>query len=149
MRLIKEKFYRKSKKDSVKSKDKKSYTDKELEKIMDELLMKRAKIYLGKTKIVLSVEVPELNNEIIEKFTSKTGLDDEKAREIYKNRIENYKVSFNPNTTYISYMDIETFDDYPGLKDKIMDYIRTNSKDGEADRDATISIEFLGTYKGA
>ncbi|MEM4483676.1 MAG: hypothetical protein QXS19_07140 [Candidatus Methanomethylicia archaeon] len=147
MHLIKEKFYRKNKKDSVKSKDSKSYSDEELRMIMDELLMKRAKVYLGRTRISLSVEIPELNDEIIEEFASKTGLDDRKAKEVYKNRIKDYEVNLNPNATSIRYMDIEDFDYYPGLKDKIIDYISKYSKDGEVDRNAIINIEFLGTSK--
>ncbi|MEM5877401.1 MAG: hypothetical protein QXF12_00830 [Candidatus Aenigmatarchaeota archaeon] len=147
MRLIKEKFYRKSEEDRMQSKNKKQYEEQDLERIMDKLLMERANIYLGKTKISLSVEVPELNDEIIEEFASKTGLDDRKAKEVYKNRIKDYEVNLDPNATSILYMNIENFDYYPGLKDKIIDYISKNLKDGKANSNAIINIEFLGTSK--
>lgn len=118
--------------------------------------MQRSQIYLGKTRIALSLEVPSIDEGIIDEFIKavkrhkdfKNLSDDvltQMAEEIYNQRIEEYKASFNPNTTQIRYNELYELLHYPGLKEKIYKYIQENAKD--VDGLANITIELLDPNK--
>lgn len=153
MRLIKKKFYNRGrKKVNIDTPRNQEIASQDLSKIMDKLLMQRAQIYLGKTRIALSLEVPSIDEDIIDEFIKAVrrhkdfqNLSDDvlaqMAEEIYNQRIEEYKASFNPNTTQIRYNELDELLNYPGLKEKIYEYIQENAKD--VDGLATITIELI------
>lgn len=98
------------------------------------------------------MEVPSIDEDIIDEFIKavrrhkdfKNLSDDvlaQMAEEVYNQRIEEYKASFNPNTTQIRYNELDELLNYPGLKEKIYEYIQENAKD--VDGFATITIELV------